>query len=75
MSNKNTSSSTLIERKVKGNEYLVYYQAFTIDNVLIGDERILVEAISKNEACKIASMKIDGKHSIKFASQISGPIN
>lgn len=56
------------------NTYIVYYRAFNESKVFVSDESIVVSAYSKNEACKIASMKIEGGHSIKFASQIKGPV-
>jgi len=57
------------------NTYIVYYKSFTGSNVLIEESSIVIDANSSNEACKKASIKIDGKHSIKFASQIKGPNN
>lgn len=57
------------------NTYIVYYKSFTPDNVLIEESSIVIEAISANSACKKASMEIDGKHSIQFASQIKGPVS
>ena len=54
------------------NTYIVYYRSYTNENVRIGDESIVVSAINKNSACKAASMKIEGKHSIQFAALIKG---
>lgn len=56
------------------NTYIVYYKSFNSANVLIEESSIVVNASSNNAACKIASMKIDGKHAIQFASQIKGPV-
>lgn len=54
------------------NTYIVYYMAYNDNNVRIGEESIVINAKSKNEACKAASLKIEGKHSIQFASLIKG---
>ena len=56
------------------NTYIVYYLSFTDENILIEEASIVIDAYSSNEACKKASMKIDSKHAIKFASQIKGPV-
>lgn len=54
------------------NTYIVYYRAFNNENVHIEDTSIVVNAVNKNKACKEASIKIDGKHSIQFATLIKG---
>lgn len=57
------------------NTYIVYYKSFDLNNTLIEESTIVIKAGSENQACKIASLKIDGRHAIQFASQIKGPVS
>jgi hypothetical protein len=56
------------------NTFIVYYVAYNSENVRIEENSVVVKAYSKSEACKTASLLIKGGHSIKFSSQISGPV-